>query len=99
MRKTETIRVQQQLGQVISQTLRRLGDCGITRDQTDLLAKGAESENGGERGTTPAEMDDTVEARCAAEREEKQLVRVLEDSRKAVGIESDDLQKVVGVAL
>lgn len=103
VRKTETIRVQLgSSGQVISQTLeRRLGDRGITRDQTDLLAKGVESENGGERGTTAQqEMDDTVEARRARlEREERQLVRVLEDSRKAVGIESDDLEKVVGVAL
>ena len=103
VRKTETIREQLgSSGQVISQTLeRRLGDHGIRRSWAERLAKDVELENGGERGSTAQqEMDDAVEARRKRlEQEEKQLGRVLEDSRKAVGVESGDLEKVVGVAL
>lgn len=103
IRKTETIREQLgSSGQVILQTVeQRLGDRGIRRDEAARLALEVEAEDGGERGVTAQrEMDDEIQARQARlEQEEKQLDRVLKDSRKAVGVESDDLEKVVGVAL
>lgn len=103
VRKTETIREQLgSAGQVIAHRLEsRIGDTGIRRAQAIALAKEVESEDGGEGATTARrEMDDEVEARrTRLQREEQQLKRVLEDSRKTVGVESADLEQVVGVAL
>lgn len=103
VRKTETIRTQVgSLGQVIAQSLeRRLSEGGIRRDAAARLAEAIDTDTGGEaQRTSVAEMEDDAEARRARLRREKQrLDRLLEDSRREVGVEASDLEEVVGVAL
>lgn len=103
VRKTETIREQLgSSGQVIAQTIeQRLGNVGIRRAEAERMAREVDAEQGSDRAITARrEMDDEVEARLTRLREEeKRLNKVLEDSRQAVGVSSDDLEKVVGVAL
>lgn len=103
VRKTETIRTQLgSLGQVIVDDLqRRLGEGGIRRAEAEIVARRIEAEDGGERLRRAIdEMDDEREKRLARlKREDDQLARVLEQSRRAVGVEGGDLEEVVGVAL
>lgn len=103
VRKTETIRSQLgSLGQVIVDDLqRRLGEGGIRRDEAEAVARRIEADDGGKRLRVAIdEMDDEREKRLARlKREGEQLARVLEQSRRAVGVEGGDLEEVVGVAL
>ena len=102
VRKTETIREQLgSSGHVIAQAVERQLGSGVRARDAEGLASQIESQDGGPGAATARqEMDDEVEARRARLRkEEERLAKVLEESREAVGVDVDDLTRVVGVAL
>lgn len=103
VRKTEVI--QQDLGsagQVIEERIKeRLETAGIDRGQAEALAKSIDDETDAERlARARAEMDDEEKARHERLlKEQQELQRALENSRKRVGVDSSDLQRVVASAL
>ena len=103
VRKTEVI--QKQLGsagQVIEKRIKdRLEAAGIDRGEAEALAKAIEDETDAARlARARAEMDDEEKARYERLlKEQEELRRALENSRERVGVDPDDLQRVVGAAL
>jgi hypothetical protein len=103
VRKTETIRTQLgSIGQVIEERIsKRLTDGGIVRGSARLLANAVLAENDTERlALARAEMNDETDTRRERLlRDLDDLRKVLEDSRKRVGVDSKELEQVVGTAL
>jgi SNF2 family DNA or RNA helicase len=103
VRKTEVI--QQQLGsagQVIEKRITdRLAQGGIDRGRAEALAREIEAETDAERlARARAEMDDEEKARFERLlKEEEELQDAREKSRERVGVNPDDLQRVMGAAL
>ena len=101
VRKTEIIREQLgSAGQVIAARITdRLGRDGIVR--AAALARDLDAEGSDERlQTAIEELDDETQRRRARQaRELDDLRRVLEDSRKRVGVDTHELHDVVAVAL
>jgi ERCC4-related helicase len=103
VRKTE--RIQQQLGsagQVIEKRIKdRLEAAGIDRGKAEALAKAIEEETDAERlARARAEMDDDEKPRFERLlKDEQELEAAREASRARVGVEPDDLRRVVGAAL
>jgi ERCC4-related helicase len=103
VRKTEVI--QKQLGsagQVIEKKIRdRIGALGIDRGQAQALAKAIEDETDADRlARARTEMDDEESARYEViTKQQSDLQKALEESRERVGVDADDLQRVVGAAL
>jgi ERCC4-related helicase len=103
VRKTETIREQLgSVGQVIEDLIaKRLAEGGIARGQGATIARAIEEENDAERlRRARAEMDD--DERIRHERllkEQTDLQSALERSRERVGVDPEDLQRVVAAAL
>ena len=103
VRKTEVI--QKQLGsagQVIEKRIKdRLEAAGIDRGKAEALARAIEEETDAERlARARAEMDDDESARYERIlKDQQELQKALEDSRERVGVDADDLQRVVGAAL
>jgi ERCC4-related helicase len=103
VRKTEVI--QNELGsagQVIEKRIKnRLEAAGIERGEAEALAKAIEEETDTERlARARAEMDDDERARFERLlKEEKELQRAKEESRARVGVDAEDLQRVVAAAL
>ena len=102
-RKTETIREQLgSVGQVIEDLIaKRLAEGGIARGQGATIARAIEEENDVKRlRRARAEMDD--DERIRHERllkEQTDLQSALERSRERVGVDPEDLQRVVAAAL
>jgi ERCC4-related helicase len=103
VRKTETIRDQLgSVGQVIEERVaKRLAEGGIRQGTAAELAKAIEAESDAERlDRARAEMDDGERVRFdKIQRDQRDLQRVLEESRDKVGVDQDDLQNVTAVAL
>lgn len=103
VRKTETIRDQLgSVGQVIeARVAKRLAEGGIRQGMAAELAKAIEAETDAERlARARAEMDDEERIRFEKiQRDQRDLQRVLEESRDKVGVDQDDLQHVTAVAL
>jgi ERCC4-related helicase len=103
VRKTEVI--QNELGsagQVIERRIKdRLEAAGIDRGEAEALAKAIEEETDAERlARARAEMDDEEKVRHERLlKEQEELQDALENSRKRVGVDPDDLQRVVSAAL
>jgi ERCC4-related helicase len=103
VRKTE--RIQKQLGsagQVIEKRIKdRLESAGIDRGKAEALAKAIEEETDAERlARARAEMDDDEKPRFERLlKDEQELQAAREASRARVGVEPDDLRRVVGAAL
>jgi ERCC4-related helicase len=103
VRKTETIREELgSVGQVIEDRIaKRLAEEGIRKGASSALAEAVLGENDAERiALARAEMDDDERARHARLlAEEEELRNVLEQSRERVGVNPDDLRRVVEVAM
>ncbi len=103
VRKTEVI--QKQLGsagQVIEKRIKdRMEAAGINRGEAEALAKAIEEETDAEQlARARAEMDDEEKARYERVlKEQRDLQDALEKSRVRVGVDTHDLQRVVGAAL
>src|ERR1051326_493373 len=103
VRKTEVI--QQQLGsagQGIEKSITdRLAPGGLDRGRAEALAREIEAETDAERlARARAEMDDEEKARFERLlKEEEELQDAREKSRERVGVNPDDLQRVMGAAL
>lgn len=103
VRKTDVI--QDQLGsagQVIEKRIKdRMEAAGIDRGEAKALAKAIEEETDAERlARARAEMDDEEKARYQrVVKEQRDLQDALEKSRERVGVDTHDLQRVVGAAL
>jgi ERCC4-related helicase len=103
VRKTEII--QQQLGsagQVIENRLtRRMTDRGIIRSEARALAAAIENEEADEKvAAAVRELGDGSDARLSLIKDElDELKAALELARKKVGVESDELEAVFGLAL
>jgi ERCC4-related helicase len=103
VRKTEVIQAQLgSAGQVIEKRIKdRMQAAGIDRSEAKALAKAIEEETDAERlERARAEMDDEERARYdRLLKEERDLQRIKEESRVRVGVNPDDLQRVVAAAL
>jgi ERCC4-related helicase len=103
VRKTEVIATQLgSAGQVIEKRIKdRMEAAGIDRGEARALARAIEEETDAERlARARAEMDDEEKARYERVlKEEQDLQDALEQSRKRVGVDTHDLQRVVGAAL
>jgi SNF2 family DNA or RNA helicase len=103
VKKTETIREELgSVGQVIEDRIaKRLAEDGIRAGGENALAEAIRTETDVERlARARAEMDDTTRERHdALLREQDVLRKALEDSRKQVGVDPNDLRRVVEVAL
>jgi hypothetical protein len=103
VRKTEVIQSQLgSAGQVIEKRITdRLAQGGIDRGEAEALAKAIENETDAERlARARAEMDDEERARFERlQKEEEELQEAREESRRRVGVDPDDLQRVVAAAL
>jgi hypothetical protein len=89
-------------GQVIEKRIKeRLESAGISRGEAEALVKAIEDETDAERLVRArAEMDDEEKARHERLlKEQDELRRALENSRERVGVDPEDLQKVVAAAL
>ena len=103
VRKTETIRDELgSVGQVIEDRIaQRLAESGIGRGQGSVIAQAITAENDADRSANAKlEMDDETSVRHARLlKEQEELGRSLERSRKLVGVNAHDLQHVAAVAL
>jgi hypothetical protein len=103
VRKTETIREQLgSAGEVLLEKIhQRLANGGIARSTVEALASEIEKEDGTARSRrAKAEMDDEEERRLARlGRELGLLTREMDDSRRKVGIDPNDLRAVLETAL
>jgi hypothetical protein len=103
VRKTETISSQLgSAGQVLGERIhQKLAASGITRRQAAALARDIDAEDGGPSvGRARREMTDEPEKRLERLSREVRVLSVeMEQARKRVGIESDDLKSVVATAL
>lgn len=103
VRKTEVIQAQLgSAGQVIEKRIKdRMEAAGIDAGQAKALAKAIEEETDAERlARARAEMDDEEKARFdRVLKEQQDLQAALERSRERVGVDPDDLQRVMGAAL
>ena len=101
VRKTELIRTQLgSAGQVLGTRIANdLDQDGISNPSTQAKAIAEITDDEGLL-TAREEMDDATEKRLAREaRNLDELRKLLEESRKTVGVESDELMRVVGTAL
>lgn len=102
VRKTETIHDQLgSAGQVIAERIfRRLADEGIARDKAQNLADSIANESDDERTSVARQELGDDEKRLQKVKEEVDALRKrLEEARKSVGVEPDELRQVVGTAL
>lgn len=102
VRKTEVIR--QQLGasgEVLRQTIETsLTRKGIRRGDAAELANRINGATSERTGIAAREMDDDADRRVARlKQEEERLQRALDNARKRVGVDGDDIRHVIEVAL
>jgi len=102
VRKTEVIR--QQLGasgEVLRQTIETtLARQGIRRGDAAKLADSISGASSERVGIAARELDDDADRRVARlKQEEERLQRALENARKRVGVDGDDIRHVIEVAL
>jgi hypothetical protein len=103
VRKTEVIQTQLgSAGQVIEKRIKeRMEAVGIDRGEAKALAKAIDDETDADLlARARSEMDDDEKARYERVlKEQRDLQKALEDSRERVGVNADDLRRVVGAAL
>lgn len=102
VRKTETIRKEMGAsGEVLRQSMeRRLTGSGIERGDAAHLAELIESENSPGVVIAKNDLDDEADRRVARLKEEQErLQRSLDQARRRVGVDGDDIRHVVEIAL